>query len=164
MILWAWHNRDTRWEAQPLVPGDEISLSADARLWLVQEDLVILFARPGVSLNGTAALSMHAVADQDEITIGTAIWCVSFDSIPERKTIRSAHQPLQCGRCCGPLSDGEAVIVCPQCRATYHDSESLPCWTYGPTCAGCRRSTARSIWQPEPVSDHRKARGKRINP
>lgn len=150
MLLWSWDNQESRWHAQPLMPGGEVSLAEEARLWAMHDEVVILFARPGVGINGTAVLPIHPIADRDEITIGTAIWCVSFDSVPERKVFRSTGPPLQCGRCYGPLSDGEATIQCPQCHAHYHDSEALPCWTYGP-CARCRRPTGGAVWHPAPL-------------
>jgi len=151
MLLWTWHNQETRWHAQHLERGEEVSLSEDARLWVVQDDLAILFARPSVGLNGCAALPLQPLADRDEIVIGTAHWCVSFATPPERNIFRAAGQLLQCARCCGPFTDGEHTITCPRCRARYHDSDSLRCWTYGPVCARCHRSTSETLWEPAPL-------------
>lgn len=155
-MLWTWHPDETQWIPRTLQPGEEHALSDQARLWVIDPDRLVLFARLSAAVNGHAALPIHPLADRDEITIGTAHWCVSFDSMPMREIFRATDQPLQCGRCCGPLGDGEAVIVCPQCRAHHHDSETLPCWTYGPTCGRCHRPTGETLWQPAPL--HRSQR------
>ena len=150
-MLWTWHPHGRQWISQTLQPGDEYELNDQARLWAIDLNRLLLFARPSVAVNGQLTLPLHPLADRDEITIGTALWCVSFDSMPERKVFRSTGDPLHCVRCCGPLMDGEVTIICPQCHTHYHDSEALPCWTYGPTCARCRRPTGREIWQPAPL-------------
>lgn len=152
MILWTWHDQNRQWKPQPLQPSDDIALGKEARLWAIQNDTILLFARPSVFVNGRPALPLQPLADRDEIHIGAAVWCVSVDSLPTHERFHASEQVIQCARCQGVLADGDATIICPQCQARYHDTTRLPCWTYGPTCARCRRSTARSIWQPEPLS------------
>lgn len=159
MLLWTWQDQEARWQAQHLMQGEEVSLSEDARLWVVQDDLAILFARSSVGLNGRAALPFEPLADRDEITIGTAHWCISFVAQPERDVFRATHQSIQCARCCGPFTDGEPTTTCPHCRARYHDHDTLRCWTYGPACTRCHRSTTETLWEPAPL--HRSTRRSR---
>lgn len=156
MLLWTWHAQEARWQAQPLCPGEECVLDDQARLWVIDQERLLLFARRSVAVNGHSARPIHQLADRDEIAIGTALWCVSFDAVPQRQTFRTNGHPLHCARCSGPLSDGDLTIRCLQCHAHYHDNEDLPCWTYSATCAHCRRPTGGTVWQPAPV--HRPSR------
>jgi hypothetical protein len=161
MILWIWHDPEQQWKSQPLQPGNDYLLNEHARLWVVQTDVAILFAKPDVAVNGRAALPFQPLADRDEITSGIAHWCVSFVAQPERDAFRAFHQPIQCARCCGPFADGEPTIICPHCRARYHDHDTLRCWTYGPACSRCHRSTTEPQWEPAPL--HRSTRRSRHN-
>ena len=150
MILWTWQTEDQRWRPQAVAAGAELPLGDAARLWTAQDGGALLFAQPSVTVNGRSALPLNVIEDRDEIRVGSTTWCLSFDSAPIRERFHDAGQAIHCARCQGPLADGEATILCPQCHARYHDGE-LRCWTYVSTCGRCRRSTAQRVWQPDPL-------------
>ncbi len=152
MMIWTWQQERIQWVSHTLSIGGEWPLGEAAVLWAIADDILLLFAREQVAVNGIAALPIQRLADRDEMTIGTTTWCVSFDALPAREVFHAIDQPIHCTRCHGLFCQGDAMIVCPQCRACYHDHDELPCWTYGPTCARCGRATAQMVWQPDPLS------------
>jgi len=156
MMVWTWQLTERQWIPQQLPLGEEYALGDQARLWAIEPDGLLLFAKPAVAVNGQPALPLQPLADWDEIAIGLALWCVGFDAVPEREIFRTTDPPLHCARCCNPFLAGTRTIICPQCDAHYHDSETLPCWTYGPTCTRCQRPTGGTVWHPAPL--HRSSR------
>lgn len=150
-MVWTWQQHEREWASRTLQPGEEYALSDEAKLWAIEPNHLLLFAQPPVAVNGQPALPLQPLADRDEISIGPSLWCVSFDAVPEHDIVPAANPPLHCARCCNLFLTGTRTIICPQCQARYHDSVSLPCWTYGPTCTRCQRPTGGTVWHPAPI-------------
>jgi hypothetical protein len=60
--------------------------------------------------------------------------------------------PVKCGVCRMPLRDGDAIVSCPGCSRSYHQSDGKPCWTYREQCVFCGHPTSltgEAAWRPE---------------
>ncbi len=107
-----------------------------------------------VAVNGwPLATGLHAARDRDELRVGGAgpVY-FSTETLAIVAPFPGAERPIYCPRCKQEIRPGTSAVKCPQCGAWHHQTEDLPCWTYGPHCALCDRKTDLSTgfqWTPE---------------
>jgi len=96
---------------------------------------------PTVCVNGRRLdLGIHHLAEKDEIRVGPNLMLFSAESLPRVESFPGTGKP-RCPRCRQPIDAGSDAVKCPTCRVWYHQSEELPCYTYGETCCLCSRPT-----------------------
>jgi hypothetical protein len=105
-------------------------------------------------VNGFPAVAgVRVLQDRDEIRAGLedAVF-FSTETLARVEEFPGSERAVYCGRCRQAMEKGQMAVQCPQCGIWYHQTESLPCWTYAPTCAFCPHSTALDAayqWIPE---------------
>jgi hypothetical protein len=103
-------------------------------------------------VNGAPLLSeIRVLRDRDELALGTTFWFFSTETLAVVAPFDGAA-PVPCPRCKTPVSPGAPSVECPGCRTRFHEMDDRPCWTYGPICPLCGRSTAMDrsyVWSPE---------------
>jgi LSD1 subclass zinc finger protein len=102
----------------------------------------VLLARKGARLrvNGQAlTLGLRVLRDRDEIWLEGHRCFFSDEQLALVAPYPESLRRADCPRCRQPLEPGQPAVRCPSCQAWHHASESLPCWSYAPTCAVCRR-------------------------
>ena len=107
-----------------------------------------------VRVNGVAAaLGIVALADRDEIRASDgSVFFFSSETLARVEPLPSSVARGFCPRCKQHIPAGEAAVRCPACGLWHHQSEAMPCWTYGPHCAACSQETALDTgfrWTPE---------------
>ena len=153
--LWISEN-DHSWQPLRLPVADgERQRIADVRIERTGEGLAerwMLFAAPGaVRVNGLPVrLGLRVLADRDEIVSGGRRLFFSTESLPVIEPFAGAAAVV-CPRCRQPVQPGAASIRCPKCGVVHHQTEDLPCFRYGETCAMCDQpSDSESFqWSPE---------------
>ena len=115
-----------------------------------------LLAGQGVALsvNGQPlVLGIRALRDRDEISIAGQRCFFSTEELARIVTFPGLAQPVYCPRCKQKVGVGQLAVACPHCCAWHHQSETLPCWAYAPTCALCQTQAteldAGYSWTPE---------------
>jgi hypothetical protein len=123
--------------------------SGGASAWVL-----MLAGDADVRVNGFAPVAgMRVLQDRDEIRIGGAQpLFFSAETLAHIEEFPGAERAVFCGRCRQPMKKGEPAVRCPGCGIWYHQTESLPCWTYAETCGFCPHPTALDAgfgWIPE---------------
>ncbi len=146
---------------RPLAEG--FRLGQDARAAVIRTELadapawVLLAAGDGdVCVNGFAPIAgIRVLQDHDEIR---SALCeplfFSTETLARVEEFPGSDHVVYCGRCRQPMEKGQMAVQCPQakCRIWYHQTETLPCWTYAAACAFCPQSTSLDAgfeWTPE---------------
>jgi len=107
-----------------------------------------------VRVNGFAPVAgIRVLQDRDEIRTASAEpLFFSVESLAHTEEFSGGERPVFCGRCRQAIRSAEMAVRCPRCGIWYHQTENLPCWTYGPSCGFCPQSTALDAgftWSPE---------------
>jgi hypothetical protein len=118
---------------------------------------VLLVAAEGEArINGFAPVAgVRVLEDHDEIRAGASrALFFSTETLARVEDFPGSERAVYCGRCRQPMVKGQPAVRCPspKCGIWYHQTESLPCWTYSPTCAFCPQPTpldAAFAWVPE---------------
>ena len=116
----------------------------------------ILFSKEerGASVNGQPLLAgITVLRDRDEILLGgrTRLY-FSTEELAKVEPFPGSDGPVFCSRCRQPVQPGTPAVLCPCCGHWCEQSETKPCWTYGPTCPLCEQPTAFDNglrWTPE---------------
>lgn len=89
-------------------------------------------------------LGLHVLQDRDEIRIGGRRFFFSAESLARVVPFPGSDRVLLCARCRQQIADGTPAVGCPSshCGAWHHQTDELPCWTYGATCTLCDQPTA----------------------
>jgi len=112
-------------------------------------------AAPGtpVRVNGRPPLAgVCALCDRDEIRVGGAQYFFSTESLALVEPFPAQERVVYCARCRQPIETGSPAVRCPHCATWYHQSASLPCYTYAEKCTICGRPSALDAdftWAPE---------------
>ena len=107
-----------------------------------------------VRVNGKPLLSgMSVLRDRDEILIGgqTRLY-FSTEELAKIEPYPGGEGLVFCARCRQPIQPATPAVRCPACGHWCEQSETKPCWTYGPTCPLCDQATAFDAglrWTPE---------------
>jgi hypothetical protein len=114
----------------------------------------VLFSRDArLQINGEPVwLGLRVLRDRDEIRLvsGERLY-FSSERLAEVVPLPAPPRPVHCARCRKPIEAGEPAVLCPQCQTWHHQSDALPCWTYGERCALCPQPTSLSAglhWSP----------------
>jgi hypothetical protein len=117
----------------------------------------VLVGRPGalIMVNGLPLLGgIRALRDRDEVRgPGPEHWFFSSELLARVEAFPGPGQ-VPCPRCRQPIEPQTPAVRCPDCRLWHHQTEALPCWTYGETCAQCHQATALDAgyrWTPAEV-------------
>jgi hypothetical protein len=133
------------------------SASAEGALLLRQEELGeetwVLMAQ-SARINGLSLdLSMRVLRDKDEISVGgNQRFFYSAERLVCVVPFPGAEHEVFCPRCQQRVEKDTPAVKCPGCGAWHHQSDELPCWTYGGTCTLCDQPTALDAgyrWTPE---------------
>jgi hypothetical protein len=82
-----------------------------------------------VHVNGRKThLGIRVLRDRDEIRLGGDRIYFSTERTAHVESFAGDAGSAACPRCQQPLTDGAAVVRCPQCSAAHHQDENLPCW------------------------------------
>jgi len=155
MLLWLWNSETDQWQAEQAPPGEPFPVGCQAILLPLGGDRWGLLARDEVVVNGVPALPLRLLADKDEILINREIIFFSAESGAEVVPFPAPEREVCCGRCKGKLQAGEFAAQCLRCKVWHHQTQELPCWTYGATCSSCDCSTKGGAWRPEPLRRRR---------
>jgi len=125
--------------------------AGDSPVW------VLLVAAQGEArINGfTPVAGVRVLEDRDEIRAGAGrALFFSTETLAHVEEFPGAEHAVYCGRCRQAMVKGQPAVRCPspKCGIWYHQTESLPCWTYAPTCAFCPQPTSLDAafrWVPE---------------
>ena len=174
-------NQERRWSVLPLdaaagffeiLPDGQVRPTADeggganspssCRLVhsrpLASDEEWVLMAREAhaVRVGGVPLLAgLRVLRDRDEIILeGGQRFFFSKECLARIESSPATGESLLCQRCRQPIAEGTDAVHCPQCGLWYHQSDTLPCWTYSPQCAVCggatNLSTAQQFhWTPE---------------
>jgi len=142
---------DTR-SARPKANAPLLMQSRDAEgveHWIVIDEPVSRLRINGVPLVTGARVLRH----RDEIRMAGVPGRAWF-SLESQCEVAPFDGPVGsfCPRCKGKIKSASLSVRCPQCRVYYHQSASLPCWTYAPKCAHDDQPTALDAsfrWTPE---------------
>jgi len=150
MTLWFWRREAKCWERSVAETQMESGtfLNGCARIIPLPGRSFGVLARNGVRVNGRECLPFEVLSDRDEIFAGGEAWCLSTMAPAVEAMFGAGKTQVRCARCLGALKEGEAVSVCPCCRAHYH---GVDCWTYDPACAKCGHTTSGKPWVPDPL-------------
>jgi len=145
----------------PRVLADGFRLGADAPAAVLRAHggdspvwFLLLAADSDARVNGLAPVAgVRALQDRDEIraTPSHALF-FSTETLARVEEFPGAERAVYCGRCRQAMAQGQLAVRCPQCGIWYHQTESLGCWTYAPTCAFCPQTTSLDAsyeWIPE---------------
>lgn len=123
--------------------------AGDSPVWFL-----LAGAASGARVNGLAPVAgVRVLQDRDEIraTPSNTLF-FSAETLARAEEFPASERAVYCGRCRQAMETGQLAVRCPQCGIWYHQTESLPCWTYAPACAFCPQSTpldAGFSWIPE---------------
>ncbi len=111
-------------------------------------------ATANVRLNGQLLVAGLAVLrDRDEILVsGRAPLYFSTEELAKIVPFPGSAEPVFCARCRQPIQAGTPAVRCPSCGHWSEQSETKPCWTYGPFCPMCEQPTALGTalrWTPD---------------
>jgi hypothetical protein len=124
----------------------------DCGLIRVEQNWVLVStAAARVRVNGhTLTTRIRVLADRDEVTLGGRRFYYSKEELAAPEAYQGGT--LRCPRCKQPVTSGQQVVRCPQCRAIHHQTEKLNCWSYSDTCSLCQQPAdlnAGFQWVPE---------------
>ncbi len=111
-------------------------------------------AESRVWVNGQIlSCGLCVLRDRDEIMIaGRSRFYFSTEELARMEPFPASEGPVYCARCRQPIQPGTPAVRCPACGHWCEQSETKPCWTYGPTCPLCEQPTAFDSglrWTPE---------------
>ncbi len=116
----------------------------------------VLLARAGVrvDVNGLPlGTGLRLLRHQDEVRVDDAgTFFFSAETLPEIVPYPDDGQSRHCPRCKDVLKPGTPAVRCPCCALWYHQTDDMPCWTYGSRCGACDHPTAMDVgfrWSPE---------------
>jgi hypothetical protein len=145
---------DGAWTAHPL--GAEGALAGDAairRTGTGSGDSWLLLAGDDVWLNGWPVyLGVAVLDDRDEIRTPAGRVFFSAEAAASIVAYPADAGRGDCPRCRQPLEPNTRAVRCPACGLFHHQTDDLPCWTYGDRCAGCPHPTSLDAglrWTPE---------------
>ena len=97
-----------------------------------------------VWLNGLPVLAgVRTLCDRDEIrTDAGDTFFFSTEELAAVTALPAGDATIMCPRCRQQVETGTSAVRCPQCNLWHHQSDTLPCWTYAPTCAMCPQPSA----------------------
>ena len=151
-----WLHTDGGWIVVPIdgspvsPPGQE-----DLRIVPVKEDeWALIVRRAGVTVNGWPLLSgMTLLREGDEVRVGVEeAWFFSSERLARMEALPELDPAPVCPRCKQRIEEDTPSVRCPGCDVWYHETESLPCWSYTGTCGLCGQPTDLSAgyrWTPE---------------
>jgi hypothetical protein len=117
--------------------------------------LLIPAAVPVLVNGAPSPLGLVVLADRDEIRVpGLPPVFFSTETLAAIVPFPAGAPRGFCPRCKQPIELGASAVSCPDCGLWYHQSDTLPCWTYGDRCAACARPTPLDTgfsWTPEEV-------------
>ena len=107
-----------------------------------------------VHVNGQPLLAgLCVLRDRDEIQIGAqSRFYYSTEELARVEPYPGGEGPVFCARCRQEIKAGSPAVRCPACGHWCEQSESKPCWTYGPACPMCDQPTDFDTglrWTPE---------------
>jgi hypothetical protein len=106
-----------------------------------------------VRVNGRPPLAgVCVLSDRDEIRVGGTQYFFSTESLARVEPFPAQERVVYCARCRQPIETGSPAVRCPHCATWYHQSASLPCYTYADKCTICGRPSALDAdftWAPE---------------
>lgn len=96
---------------------------------------------------------IHRLSDRDEVSFdGNSLLYFSTEEVATVEPFPVSDHPVFCARCRQSIEHGTSAVKCPSCGHWCEQSESKPCWKYGPTCPLCDQPTAFDTglrWTPE---------------
>lgn len=108
---------------------------------------------PTVRVNGSPLpLGIALLDDRDEISLPDRTVWFSTETQPQVEPFPESDARGFCPRCKLPIESASPSVRCPACGLWHHASDTLPCWTYAPTCTACAQETALDAgfrWTPE---------------
>ena len=103
----------------------------------------VVIGPPSLRLNGAALdVGIAVMVDRDELCVGGRRMFFTTESVPTVVPFPGSDRPVSCARCGSVIAPGSPAVACPTCGLWYHESEELPCWTYGPHCVADDQPTA----------------------
>lgn len=141
--------------------SDDLRLGGNCRAAVVSSRVddslvwVLLGTAQGdILVNGFAPVAgLHVLRDHDEIRVGASgTLFFSAETLAHVEEFPGSERAMFCGRCRQPMQKSELAVACPGCGIWYHQTDSLPCWTYAHACAFCPQQTALDAslsWTPE---------------
>jgi hypothetical protein len=125
------------------------SRAEDSRVWIL-----LVAGSCDVFVNGFAPVAgMRVLRDRDEIrTALTDQLFFSTETLAHVEEFSGGERPIYCARCRQTIEKGQQAVRCPRCSVWFHQTEQLPCWTYGSACSLCPQSTSLAAgfsWTPE---------------
>lgn len=142
-------------EARPAAPdacgGVTLRRYGDAKsvLWVLLSS-----GAEKVHVNGQPLLAgLCVLHDRDEILVGaeTRLY-YSTEELARVEPFHGSQGAVFCARCRQAIQPGTPAVRCPACGHWCEQSETKPCWTYGPTCPMCDQPSAFDTglrWSPE---------------
>jgi hypothetical protein len=117
---------------------------------------LLIPAAVAARVNGVSSpLGIVVLVDRDEIRLpGADPVFLSTETLPTVVPFATGTSHGFCPRCRQPLEPGAPSVECPACGLWYHQTDTLPCWTYSDRCVACGRPTpldAGYAWSPEEV-------------
>jgi hypothetical protein len=108
-----------------------------------------------IRVNGEpASVCVHAMRHGDELRLGPGLPVVVFSAehVAAVETYDEDPAGVPCARCGQPVTAGSPAVRCAHCRAWFHQTDKLPCYTYDETCSRCRQPISlegEPQWLPE---------------
>jgi len=145
----------------PVQPSEALPANGAAATLAQYESLEhtphwILFAREttGLRVNGQELfIGIAVLRDRDEILLsGRTRLYFSTEEQAKIEPFPGGENQVFCARCRQVIQPGTPAVRCPSCGHWCEQSESKPCWTYGPLCPLCDQPTAFNAglrWTPE---------------
>ena len=122
-----------------------------------KDEIWVLLVPPmhGVCINGEkVVLGICTLSDKDETRVpGRASFFFSTEKLACVEPFPSGSgQRFFCPRCKQDIPPTSLAMRCPQCGVWHHQSDDLPCWSYGEHCTLCDQPSdldADYRWTPE---------------
>ena len=140
-------------EWSPMVLTDDaVNFDAAAVLHRTHAGWVVIGA-PGVHVNGAPLdTGIRLLRDRDELRAGGRRTFFSGESLAEVVLFPGGERSVFCPRCRLEVAPGSPAVRCPGCNVWHHQTDDMPCWTYGDHCTLCEQPTALDVgfrWTPE---------------
>ncbi len=149
------------WSVDPLddncpatLTGADPSIAVSIERSASSPDTWVVLADAALRLNGAALpLGFAVLSDRDELQLpGRSPVYFSTERLASVEPYPTTNAKGFCPRCKQGIDAGTSAVRCPACGLWHHASDTLPCWTYAPACAGCPQDTALDTgfrWTPE---------------
>jgi len=153
VTLFTWDHSTRRWRASVLPVDRPYSLGSSTMLVPLANARYGVLTSERLRVNGEPILPLRVLDDRDELQRpGDAPCYVSVEDEPEVLPFAGGDGPVRCARCGSAIAAGSPSITCASCHVSVHQTVTLPCWTYAPTCPACPRPTSGRSWEPEPLA------------